>query len=105
MGGEESTRALPDSGDAAVLIRQCIATGLEDDLFEGGHISSVCREADGETGIRAISLTHREDTWGLLRTSTLRRVNLIERSEIVAEAKRCPSCAPGGGPTLRCPSL
>jgi hypothetical protein len=46
MGGEERARALADSGDDAVLIRECVATGLEDDLLEGGHTASVWSAAD-----------------------------------------------------------
>lgn len=104
MGGEESACALPDSDDA-VLICQCIATGLEDDLFEDGHRSSVWRAADGGDGdtgaLRRIARTR----VGLLRTVPLRRVNLIERSEIIAEAKRCPSCGPGSGRHSHWPSM
>ena len=49
MCGEKRSRTLPDPCDDAVLIRERVATGLEDDLFERRHPSSVCAAADARS--------------------------------------------------------
>jgi hypothetical protein len=47
MGSKKGASALPDSGDDAVLIRESVATGLEDDLLERGQRLRLRGEADG----------------------------------------------------------
>ena len=46
MGGEKRAGALADASDDAVLIRERIATRLEDDLLKRGHVSRLCGAAD-----------------------------------------------------------
>jgi hypothetical protein len=46
VGGEEGSCALADTNDNAVLIRERVTTGLEDDLLKRGHIASVRGAAD-----------------------------------------------------------
>jgi hypothetical protein len=50
MGGQERAGALTDSSDDAVLIRESVATGLEDDLLKRGHVSRLRDAADGGPG-------------------------------------------------------
>jgi hypothetical protein len=46
VGGEKRPGALSDASDDAVLIRERIATRLEHDLLECGHVSRLCGATD-----------------------------------------------------------
>jgi hypothetical protein len=48
VGSEKRAGTLADASDDTVLIRERIATRLEDDLLERRHVSRLCGAADGQ---------------------------------------------------------
>jgi hypothetical protein len=46
VGREKRSRALTDSRDDVVLVRERVTTGLEDDLLKRWHRPSVSRRSD-----------------------------------------------------------